>query len=232
MLTPRLKCIVNHVNSEIAADIGTDHAYVSVELIKTGRSKKVIATDINEGPLKIAEANIRKNNMADKIETRLGSGISVIGVDEVDTVIIAGMGGELICAILKNDFEKAKHPMLVLQPMNSQYETRKWLKENNFGIICEDIECEGKRVYNIMEVKYNESGLNDKLRTDIDFHLPNYLYRHEKFNELLDKKQREFLKIINGLSRSVSCDYEKLEYYKECYKKSEEIKKNVNQRYN
>lgn len=227
MLTKRLDCIISHVNGEVVADIGTDHAYVSIELIKQGRAKRVIATDVNKGPLKIAYENIRKNGLTDKIDTRLGNGISVLDTKEADTIIIAGMGGELICAILKNDYDKALYPMFVLQPMNSQYDLRRWLYENNFGIFNEDIECEGKRVYNIMEVRYGENGLNDEFNDDIDFHLPPYLYSHKNFRQLFEKKQREFVKIITGLEKSQVCDHDKLNYYKECYKKLEKIKKDV-----
>lgn len=223
MLTPRLNCIVSHVNALTAADIGTDHAYVPVELIRSGRAQKVIAADVRKGPLEIAASNISKYGMSDRIETRLGSGISVLNDNEADTVIIAGMGGELICDILNSDKEKARFPLFILQPMNSQYELRKWLFENGFEILGEDIECEGHRVYNIMEVRF--TGKVSCFEKDIDYHLPEYLYNHPKFNELLEKKQREFSKIVNGLANSKECDYEKMNYYKECYLRSEEIKK-------
>lgn len=223
MLTPRLECIVSHVKAETAADIGTDHAYVPIELIRSGRAKKVIAADVRKGPLEIAAANIEKYGMSDKIETRLGSGISVLDNDEADTVIIAGMGGELICEILGNNIDKTRFPLFILQPMNSQYELRRWLFENGFEILGEDIECESHRVYNLLEVRY--TGKVSCFDKDIDYHLPVYLYNHPKFRALLDKKQREFLKIVKGLENSKECDFEKLSYYKECYLRSEEIKK-------
>lgn len=223
MLTPRLECIVSHVQAQTAADIGTDHAYVSIELIRSGRAQKVIAADVRKGPLEIAAANINKYGMSGRIETRLGSGISVLNENEADTVIIAGMGGELICDILNADMEKARYPLFILQPMNSQYELRRWLLERGFEILSEDIECEGHRVYNLLEVRY--TGSASSFERDIDYHLPVYLYYHPKFRELLSKKQREFLKIIRGLENSKECDYEKLDYYKECYLRSEEIKK-------
>ena len=105
MLTVRLDCIIGYVNSNVVADIGTDHAYVATELIKTNRAKRVIATDVNQGPLNAAIENIKKNNMENVIETRLGSGLSVLKKGEADTIIIAGMGGELICEIIKKDMK-------------------------------------------------------------------------------------------------------------------------------
>lgn len=211
MLTPRLECIVKYVNAETAADIGTDHAYVSIELIKRGKAKKVIAADIRKGPLDIATANINKNGLSDKIEARLGSGLSVLVCGEADIIIIAGMGGELICDILNSDMETARAATLILQPMNSQYELRKWLHENEFSIVNEDIECEEHRVYNIIVVK---NGHQDKFETDIEYHLPKYLYKNEKFGALLNKKKREFEKVIAGLEKSNNIDEEKLRYFR------------------
>lgn len=224
MLTPRLNCIINYVNSAVAADIGTDHAYIPIELIRSGRAERVIASDVKKGPLEIAEGNIKKYGLSDKIETRLGSGISVLDRGEADTVIIAGMGGELICEILKADIDKARESTLIIQPMNAQYELRRFLIENGFTIEKEDIENEKHRVYNILIVKNGEEKPFDK---DIDYHIPVYLYSHPKFKLLYEKKLREFNKIIAGLEKSENCDIERLNYYKNCVKEMEEIKNDL-----
>ena len=221
MLTPRLNCIINYVNSDVAADIGTDHAYIPIELIRSGRAERVIASDVKKGPLEIADGNIKKYGLSDKIETRLGSGISVLDRGEADTVIIAGMGGELICEILKADMDKARESTLIIQPMNAQYELRRFLIENGFTIEKEDIENEKHRVYNIMIVKNGEQKPFDK---DIDYHIPVYLYSHPKFKLLYEKKLREFNKIIAGLEKSENCDIERLNYYRNCVKEMEKIK--------
>lgn len=223
MLTTRLNRIINYVNSEVAADIGTDHGYVATELIKKGRAKRVIASDVRKGPLDAAIENIKKNKMEDVIEARLGSGLSVLNKNEADTAVIAGMGGELICQIIKDDIEIAKNIKLVLQPMNSQYELRKFLIENGFEIKSEDIECEGERVYNILIV---EKGEMKPFTKDIYYHVPKYLKENKKFDMLYNKKKREFLKIIKGLENSNNCDFNKLNYYKNSLKELEEMKNN------
>lgn len=221
MLTTRLNRIINYVNSEIAADIGTDHGYVATELIKKGRAKKVIASDVRQGPLDAAIENIKKNKMEDVIEARLGSGLSVLNKNEVDTAVIAGMGGELICQIISDDIDIAKEIKLILQPMNSQYELRKFLIEKGFEIKSEDIECEGERVYNILIV---EKGKMEPFTKDIYYHVPKYLKDNENFNMLFNKKKREFLKIIKGLENSNNCDYDKLNYYKNSLSELEAMK--------
>ncbi len=211
MSTPRLKKIIDYVNTEVVADIGTDHAYVPIELIKSKRALRVIASDVRQGPLYIAKGNISDSGLADKIESRLGSGLSILSPGEADTIIIAGMGGELIADILLKDEETARQAKLILQPMNSQYELRRWLIDNNYTILKEDLENEGKRIYNFLIVK---SGKMQPYPRDIDYHLPPELYRHPKFCMLVDKKEREFNKIITGIERSKEPDTEKLKYYK------------------
>ncbi len=215
MLTQRLNCIINYVNCEVAADIGTDHAYVATELIRLGRAKRVIAADVRQGPLNAAIENIKKNGMENEIETRLGSGLSVLKPGEVDECVIAGMGGELISEILKADIETARSMKLILQPMNAQYEVRKYLIENGFEILKEDIVCEGERVYNVIITK---SGEGEPFKNEIDWHIPPYLKEHPLYDKLLSKKKREFNKIVKGLRESRNCDFEKLTYYKELLK--------------
>ena len=221
MSTPRLKKIIDYVNTGIAADIGTDHAYVPIELIRSGRAARVIASDVRKGPLDIAKGNVAQSGLLDKIETRLGSGLSVLSPGEADTIIIAGMGGELIADILLKDDMTARQAELILQPMNSQYELRRWLIDNSYTILKEDLENEGKRIYNFLIVK---SGRMQPYSEDIDYHLPPELYPHPKFFMLVEKKEREFNKIIKGIERSKEPDTEKLKYYKDRLNDLENIK--------
>lgn len=222
MLTDRLNCIINYVNTNTAADIGTDHGYVATELIRQGRAKKVIAADIRQGPLNAAIENINKYGMENEIEVRLGSGLSVIKPYEADIAVIAGMGGELIAEIISSEIETARSMDLYLQPMNSQYELRHYLVENNFKITAEDIVCEGERVYNILIVK---NGHQEKFEKDLYYHIPLYLKTHPQFDMLFNKKKREFTKIVKGLENSNKSDMEKLEYYKKLLEEMEELKK-------
>lgn len=212
MITPRLQCIIDHTTGKIVADIGTDHAYIPIKLIEDNIAEKVIASDIKEGPVKIAKQNIIKNNLKEKIEVRLGDGLSVLGQNEADTIIIAGMGGEMIEKILRDDEDIAKSAnMLILQPMNSQYELRKFLINNGYIIVNEDIAVENFKVYNILIVK---TGYQDKFENDIEYHIPKYLCSHKYFKNLYDKKKREFVKVIKGLENSKDVDEEKLDKYK------------------
>lgn len=224
MLTPRLETVLSKVSGKTAADIGTDHAYIPIELINQGRIERAIACDINEGPLKIAEANVKHNNLTDKIELRLADGISALSDGEVDSVIIAGMGGVLISEILNLDENKShSYKELILQPMNSQSELRKYLSEHNFKIIEEDLAVEGFKVYNILVVCTGEA---DKY-TDFESHIPKCLEGHRYFNELVDKKEREFTKILTGLKKAGEKKYDKdmIDYYEGLLKELKKYKR-------
>ena len=211
MITPRLECIINRVRGSVIADVGCDHAYVPVRLIQDGRAQRVIASDLNEGPLNIARQNIEKYELAEKIETRLGGGLSVLAPGEADVIIIAGMGGEIIETILRADEETAKKSKLILQPMNSQYELRKFLISNGYKIIAEDMALEGFKVYNVFEV---EAGCQPPFENEFDYQIPTYLCGHRYFKNLYNKKKREFEKIVYGLENAENCDKEKYNLYK------------------
>ena len=220
MITPRLECIINHARGNVIADIGCDHAYVPVRLIQDGRAEKVIASDLNAGPLNIAKQNIKKYGLSENIETRLGGGLSTLSPGEADVIIIAGMGGEIIERILRDDEEIAKKAKLVLQPMNSQYELRKFLISNGYKIAAEDMALEGFKVYNIFEV---EAGFQPPFENEFDYQIPPYLYGHRYFKNLYDKKKREFEKIVYGLENAENCNKDKYKLYKYFLKELNEI---------
>ncbi len=211
MITPRLKTVINNVKHKKIADIGTDHAYIPIFLAEKNLADRVIATDINEGPLSIAQANIEKKGLGNKIETRLGGGLSVIRAGEADDIIIAGMGGILISEIIDRDIDTAKQSRLILQPMNAQYELRKYLLSHGFKITGEDLAVEGFKVYNIITA---ERGEMEPFETDFEYQIPKYLAEHKYFKDLCRKKRREFTKVIKGLEHSGGDHAEKYEKYK------------------
>lgn len=136
LLDPRLQMIAELVvPGSIIADIGTDHAYLPIELIQTNRCPFAIASDIREGPLDNARKNIQKSGLTDKIDIVLCNGLDAIGDYHPDGIVIAGMGGELIASILnKAPFLQIDRPRLILQPMTMQHELRRYLWNNGFSI--------------------------------------------------------------------------------------------------
>ncbi len=221
MLAPRLKMISEHINTKTAADIGTDHAYVPIYLAQNKISDFIIASDIKKGPLDIARSNVLKYGLSDKIELRLGAGLEPVGKNEVQSIVIAGMGGEVIKNILEKDKEKAMcAECLILQPMNSQDLLRKWLSDNNFLIFEEDITTEGYKVYNLICAK---KGTPVIFKDEFELHLPEYLYNHKNFKYLKEKKLREFKKIKSGLEKAAEKDTVLIKKYEEFIKRTENI---------
>lgn len=211
MLTPRLKLIADLVEGKTVADIGTDHAYIPIHLMKNGRCEKVIASDVNKGPAEIAKNNIKAEGLG--IEVRTGSGLSVLAPGEVQDIIIAGMGGKLICEILEANPEVAKKSRLILQPMNGQYELRNFLLKEGYNIFYEDLALEGFKVYNVIVCDINKEPLTYK--SERDLHIPSFLEEHTYYPHLKAKKIREFTKIIRGYEKSnCQIDTEKLNFYK------------------
>ena len=146
----RLKTIAAFVvEGSRVADIGTDHAQLAIELIESGRASKVIAADLNAGPLEAARKNISAAGLEDRIDVRLGDGLTVLEAGEVDAVCMAGMGGALMVEILSNDVSRSIG-RLILQPMNAVERVRQWLELNGWAIVDEDLAEAGGIVYEII----------------------------------------------------------------------------------
>jgi len=196
-LSKRLFAVAKEVppNSKIA-DIGTDHAYLPIYLFKNKRIKKAIASDINKGPLEKANNNIIKNNADAIIETRLGNGLEVLKENEVDTIILAGMGGMLIIDILKKRPDILKSiKRLILQAQLDQKELRKYLHSINYKIINEQLVYEENKYYWIIT---SEAG-KEKYEKEIF-----YLYGKiliEKKDPLLKQYIKEEINKLNNLLR-------------------------------
>lgn len=137
-------------------DVGTDHAYVPINLIKKNICKKVIATDIKQGPILVAEKNIKSNRLGQMIETRVGNGLKPLKEGEADVLIISGMGGILITEILEEGINKAKDAkLIILQPMYGIDIARKWLYKNGFCILDEELVEDLDRIYNVIVARWD-----------------------------------------------------------------------------
>lgn len=161
MLSKRLAAVADLIpKNSIVADIGTDHAYLPIELIKNGTIKHAIASDVAQGPLNNAQSNIENFKLSDQIETRLGSGLETLTItDNVDTVVIAGMGGNLIVDLLTA--APLKFPHLILEPNVGEEAVRKWLTTNNYQIVNEKIVAEFDHTYEI--IRADLTGIAPKL---------------------------------------------------------------------
>lgn len=155
-LKPRLKTAADMVrNGSRIADIGTDHAYLPTALILDGKIPSAIAADLRKGPLENAETTVRNYSIADKVQLRLSNGLNFVMPDEVDDIVIAGMGGILIAEILlAAPWVKDRNKRLILQPQSHSEDLRKYLFDNGFEIIEEKACFEDGKVYIAMCAEY------------------------------------------------------------------------------
>jgi len=157
-LSKRLYAVAGLVTEGASvADIGTDHGYVPIYLIKNNIASKVIAMDINKGPLERARMHIIGHGLKGQIETRLSDGLKNLEPGEVDAFIAAGMGGGLVIKILEDS--KAVVDSLkfaVLQPQSEIAKVRKYLNRNGLVIIDEDMVEEDGKFYPMMKVVHGE----------------------------------------------------------------------------
>lgn len=132
-------------------DVGTDHAYLPIYLVEQNRIAGAVAGEVNRGPYLAAEAMLKKMGLAEKILLRFGDGLAVISPGEVDTAVIAGMGGPTIVEILtKEPAVTASLSRLVLQPMIAASLVREWLIENGWEIIDETLVRDEGRLYEVI----------------------------------------------------------------------------------
>ncbi|MGG7147336.1 tRNA (adenine(22)-N(1))-methyltransferase [Clostridium butyricum] len=158
-LSKRLNWILNIMDKcDVIMDVGTDHGYIAIELIKRNLADKVIASDINKDPLNKAKLNVSLEGLSNKIELRLGGGLTPVKENEVNGVLIAGMGGNLIRDILENDIKKVKNmDYLVLQPAQNPEVLREYLYISDYQIIDEDVCFDEGKYYEVFKVKYKEN---------------------------------------------------------------------------
>nr|WP_261290827.1 class I SAM-dependent methyltransferase [Paeniclostridium sordellii] len=204
-LTDRLLKIASLVgeNKKIA-DIGTDHGYIPVYLLNNNKIDYAILADVNKGPLENARKEVKHNKLENKVDLRLGSGLEVLKINEVDEIIIAGMGGILISELLnvKKDVSQSVEK-LILQPMQAQSELRKYLYNNGYEIINEVLVKEDFRIYEIIETKY--TGKDTVVTDDIYYEVGKKLIENKDdlLEEFLIKKINAYKGLLDKLDGKI-----------------------------
>ena len=183
------------------ADIGCDHGFVSIELIRRGICEQVIAADVREGPLQRAAEHIREAGLEDVIETRLSDGFEKILPGEVQGCIIAGMGGPLMEKILTEGMDRIrKMEFLVLQPQSEVEEFRSFLREKGFRIERNEILCDdGKYYFAMLAVPGEKREEKPEEEEHSDF-----------YRKLSDRYGEDLLSEDRGLGEYLLDEYERL----------------------
>ena len=152
-LSPRLQTCCSFVhNGDRVADIGCDHGYLGIYLLKNGIARSVIASDINKGPLESAIRNSEKFGVRDKMFFYLSDGVRNIP-REFDTLVCAGMGGDTMISILEAaPWLKDSQYRLILQCQSKNGSLRRYLTENGWKILQEQVVKDGKFLYPVTEI--------------------------------------------------------------------------------
>lgn len=163
MISKRLELVASFVpQGAILLDVGSDHAYLPIELVEKGQIKGAIAGEVVEGPYQSAIKNVEAHGLKEKIQVRLANGLAAFEeADQVSVITIAGMGGRLIARILEEGLDKlANVERLILQPNNREDDLRIWLQANGFQIVAESILEEAGKFYEILVVEAGKMKLS------------------------------------------------------------------------
>ena len=163
MISKRLELVASFVpQGAILLDVGSDHAYLPIELIERGQIESAIAGEVVEGPYQSAVKNVEAHGLKEKIQVRLANGLAAFEeADQVSVITIAGMGGRLIARILEEGLDKlADVERLILQPNNREDDLRIWLQNHGFEIVAENILEEAGKFYEILVVEAGQMKLS------------------------------------------------------------------------
>ncbi len=199
-LSKRLKAITEFIsdNSNII-DIGCDHALLDIYIYQNYKNVKIIASDIHEGAIKMATRNLKRYELEDKIELRLGDGLSIVDKNEIDTIIISGMGYYSIEKIL-SDTEKLENvEKIILQSNTDIVKLRKSIIKLGYKISREKLVKEKDIIYTVIEfIKGKEKYSYDEL-----YFGPKLLEnKDELFHEYYNKKLLKYENLLLQLPQS------------------------------
>ena len=157
-LSERLLAVASLVTpGSRVVDMGCDHGHLAIYLIEKGLVPSVIATDINIGPISRAEENIDDHDLSGDIEIRLSDGLKMIEPGEADSVVMAGMGGNLMIEILIRDSDVAGSIReFIFQPQSETAKLRHYLQDAGFRIVSEVMVLEDEKYYPMIKAVHGE----------------------------------------------------------------------------
>ena len=197
----------------VLADVGTDHGYIPIALIQKNLIPKAIAMDVNMGPLQRAQEHIGLFGLEEYIETRLSDGVAALREGEVDAIVVAGMGGELVIRILTEGESVCRQVKeLILQPQSDIWKVRRFLRENKYQIIDEDMVFEDGKYYPMMKVvPVEKDEMWEKMNPDVimpcDIYGPLLLRNgNQVLRRFLVNQHKQFSSILKELEKQVPSD--------------------------
>ena len=179
-------------------DVGTDHGCIPIQLALHEYPGTLIASDIATGPLNTAREAAKRAGVASRIEFIQCDGLSLCEPDQIDCIVIAGMGGDTICSILDQaEWLFSEEYYLVLQPMTRAEVLRYWLVHNDYKIVREAVICDSPHVYQIFCAAPGKSSSY----TDVEYLIGDMSMKREgdSIDELIVQQRIMLGKKLRGL---------------------------------
>lgn len=200
-LSKRLQAVADLLSEGLrVADVGTDHGYIPIYLVETGKCPSALAMDINEGPILRAKEHIERHGLQDKITVRRSDGVKALKIGECDSVNIAGMGGALAIRIMEDGRDIFKSLQeFVLQPQSELDKVRQYLCKNEYRIVDEDMVLEDGKYYPMMKVV----NAQPEEYSNAEFQYGKKLLekKHPVLKQFLEKEELAKKQIIENLER-------------------------------
>ena len=225
-ISKRLLCCASMVQpGSRVADIGTDHGYLGIYLLQTGAARHVIACDLRKDPLENARRNAKLFGVDGEMKLRLSDGLEKILPDEVDTVVMAGMGGDLIQKILSQcPWRKREGLQFILQPQSAGNVLRRWLCEDGFEIRREEPVQDGHFLYTVMELRQGEPS---PLTPGTEYASPALLKGESPLVGMyLARVETALQETVRGLTNAEKQRPERLAYFGQALLEIQEMRKN------
>lgn len=225
-ISKRLLCCASMVQpGSRVADIGTDHGYLGIYLLQSGAARHVIACDLRKDPLENARRNAKLFGVDGAMELRLSDGLEKILPDEVDTVVMAGMGGDLIQKILSQcPWRKREGLQFILQPQSAGNVLRRWLCEDGFEIQREEPVQDGHFLYTVMDIRQGEPA---PLTPGTEYASPALLASGSPLvGNYLARVENALQETVRGFTNAEKQRPERLAYFGQALLEIQEMRKN------
>ena len=200
-LSKRMQALADLVSpGTVFCDVGCDHGFLPIALLQEKKIRRAMALDINEGPLRSAQKHITEAGLEQQIETRLSDGLQEVRPGEVQSIMVAGMGGGLVIHILSESPEVVRQAKeLILQPQSEVERVRRFLWQEGFTVVEENIVEEEEKFYPMMKVRYTKEVLPKP--TEVQFAYGSLLLenRHPVLQRYLLKQQANGKKVLAQL---------------------------------
>ncbi|MRX71289.1 tRNA (adenine(22)-N(1))-methyltransferase TrmK [Bacillus lacus] len=231
-LSQRLEAVSSYIpKGAVLADIGSDHAYLPCYAVLNELAEEAIAGEVVEGPFQSAVEQVAKSGLENRIEVRKGSGLSVLEKGEADCITIAGMGGTLITKILEEGRSiLSGKERLILQPNVNANNIRKWLIDNEWQLLHEQILEEDEKIYEILVAEKGAPLLHyskDKLETELLLGPILMRENSDVFEKKWKNERKHWERVLSDLSKAPGTP-ENLRKTEELKMKIKEIEEAVN----